>query len=63
LNRLGGKPWYRGYKVLAVSLDYAEYVKFRDTWLPARPAPNGALAPAKKALRIHSSILIAAEFA
>ena len=27
---------YRGAKVAAVSPDYAEYVKFADTWLPAR---------------------------
>jgi nitrate reductase / nitrite oxidoreductase, alpha subunit len=37
---------YRGGKVVAVSPDYAEYVKFADTWLPARPGTDGALAMA-----------------
>jgi nitrate reductase alpha subunit len=34
---------YRGARVAAVAPDYAEYVKFADTWLPARA---GTLAPA-----------------
>ncbi|MGB9802338.1 nitrate reductase subunit alpha [Desulfofundulus sp.] len=37
---------YRGTKVVAVSPDYAEYVKFADDWLPARPGTDGALAMA-----------------
>ncbi|MBX5466604.1 MAG: nitrate reductase subunit alpha [Firmicutes bacterium] len=35
---------YRGTKVVAVSPDYAEYVKFADHWLAARPGTDGALA-------------------
>lgn len=35
---------YNGTKVAAVSPDYAEYVKFADTWLPAKPGTDGALA-------------------
>ncbi len=37
---------YRGTKVAAVSPDYAEYVKFADTWLPAKAGTDGALAMA-----------------
>ncbi|MDR3568840.1 MAG: nitrate reductase subunit alpha [Syntrophobacteraceae bacterium] len=37
---------YRGAKVAAVAPDYAEYVKFADTWLPARAGTDGALAMA-----------------
>ncbi|GAA1914803.1 nitrate reductase subunit alpha [Nocardioides marmoribigeumensis] len=35
---------YRGQKVIAVSPDYADNVKFADEWLPARPGTDGALA-------------------
>ncbi len=34
---------YRGAKVTAVSPDYAEYVKFADTWLPAKAGTDAAL--------------------
>jgi nitrate reductase alpha subunit len=37
---------YRGTKVVAVAPDYAEYVKFADTWLPAKAGTDGALAMA-----------------
>ncbi len=37
---------YRGTRVTAVAPDYAEYVKFADTWLPARAGTDGALAMA-----------------
>ncbi len=37
---------YRGTKVAAVAPDYAEYVKFADTWLPAKAGTDGALAMA-----------------
>ncbi|HET8607173.1 MAG TPA: nitrate reductase subunit alpha, partial [Gaiellaceae bacterium] len=37
---------YRGQKVVVVSPDYAEHVKFADHWLPARPGTDGALAMA-----------------
>ncbi|MHB9146762.1 MAG: nitrate reductase subunit alpha, partial [Symbiobacteriia bacterium] len=37
---------YRGAKIAAVSPDYAEYVKFADTWLPAQVGTDGALAMA-----------------
>jgi nitrate reductase alpha subunit len=37
---------YRGTKIVAVSPDYAEYVKFADTWLPAKAGTDGALAMA-----------------
>ncbi|WP_106403695.1 nitrate reductase subunit alpha [Actinocorallia populi] len=37
---------YRGQKVIAVSPDYADNVKFADEWLPARPGTDGALAMA-----------------
>ncbi|MDR3556223.1 MAG: nitrate reductase subunit alpha [Syntrophobacteraceae bacterium] len=37
---------YRGAKVAAVAPDYAEYVKFADTWLPAKAGTDGALAMA-----------------
>jgi len=35
---------YRGQKVVVVSPDYAEHVKFADHWLPARPGTDAALA-------------------
>ena len=37
---------YRGARVCAVAPDYAEYVKFADTWLPARAGTDAALAMA-----------------
>ncbi|MFG1813576.1 nitrate reductase subunit alpha [Kribbella sp. NPDC049174] len=37
---------YRGQKVIAVSPDYADNVKFADEWLPAAPGTDGALAMA-----------------
>ncbi|MFY9913071.1 MAG: molybdopterin-dependent oxidoreductase, partial [Nocardioidaceae bacterium] len=37
---------YRGQKVIAVSPDYADNVKFADEWLPARPGTDAALAMA-----------------
>ena len=37
---------YRGTTVTAVAPDYAEYVKFADTWLPAKAGTDGALAMA-----------------
>ncbi|HHP7236735.1 MAG TPA: nitrate reductase subunit alpha, partial [Desulfobacterales bacterium] len=37
---------YRGARVTAVAPDYAEYVKFADTWLPARAGTDAALAMA-----------------
>ncbi|MGM0403916.1 MAG: molybdopterin-dependent oxidoreductase, partial [Thermodesulfobacteriota bacterium] len=37
---------YRGTRVAAVAPDYAEYVKFADSWLPARAGTDGALAMA-----------------
>lgn len=37
---------YRGTRVTAVAPDYAEYVKFADTWLPATAGTDGALAMA-----------------
>lgn len=35
---------YRGQKVVVVSPDYADNVKFADEWLPAQPGTDGALA-------------------
>jgi nitrate reductase alpha subunit len=35
---------YRGALVAAVAPDYAEYVKFADTWLPAQAGTDAALA-------------------
>ncbi len=35
---------YRGQKVVVVSPDYADNVKFADEWLPARPGTDAALA-------------------
>jgi nitrate reductase / nitrite oxidoreductase, alpha subunit len=35
---------YRGQKVVVVSPDYADNVKFADEWLAARPGTDGALA-------------------
>ncbi len=37
---------YRGQKVIAVSPDYADNVKFADEWLHAQPGTDGALAMA-----------------
>ena len=37
---------YRGQKVVAISPDYADNVKFADEWLPAQPGTDGALAMA-----------------
>ena len=37
---------YRGQKVVVVSPDYAEHVKFADHWLPAQPGTDAALAMA-----------------
>jgi len=37
---------YRGARVAAVAPDYAEYVKFADTWLPAKAGTDAALAVA-----------------
>jgi nitrate reductase alpha subunit len=35
---------YRGARIAAVAPDYAEYVKFADTWLPANAGTDAALA-------------------
>ncbi|MFB6491062.1 MAG: nitrate reductase subunit alpha [Thermoproteus sp. AZ2] len=35
---------YRGAKVVAISPDFAEYVKFADEWVAIRPGTDGALA-------------------
>ncbi|MCJ7830035.1 MAG: molybdopterin-dependent oxidoreductase, partial [Desulfobacterales bacterium] len=37
---------YRGARIAAVAPDYAEYVKFADTWLPAKAGTDAALAMA-----------------
>ncbi|UNK16250.1 nitrate reductase subunit alpha [Paenibacillus sp. N3/727] len=37
---------YRGTKVVSVSPDYAEFVRFADDWLPAKQGTDGALAMA-----------------
>ncbi|MDR1266045.1 MAG: nitrate reductase subunit alpha [Propionibacteriaceae bacterium] len=37
---------YKGTKVVAISPDYAESVKFADDWLAPRPGTDGALAQA-----------------
>jgi nitrate reductase alpha subunit len=37
---------YRGQKVVVVSPDYADNVKFADEWLPANPGTDAALATA-----------------
>jgi nitrate reductase alpha subunit len=37
---------YRGQKVVVVSPDYSDHVKFADEWLPAQPGTDGALAMA-----------------
>ena len=37
---------YTGTKTAAVAPDYAEYVKFADTWLPAKAGTDSALAMA-----------------
>jgi nitrate reductase alpha subunit len=38
---------YRGQKVVAVSPDYADNVKFADEWLASQPGTDGALAMAR----------------
>lgn len=37
---------YRGTKVVSISPDYAEYVKFADNWISIKPGTDGALAMA-----------------
>jgi nitrate reductase / nitrite oxidoreductase, alpha subunit len=37
---------YRGQKVVVVSPDYGDHVKFADEWLPGQPGTDGALAMA-----------------
>jgi nitrate reductase alpha subunit len=37
---------YHGTKVVGVSPDYAEYIKFADVWLPAKAGTDAALAMA-----------------
>ena len=37
---------YRGQKVVVVSPDYSDHIKFADHWLPASPGTDGALAMA-----------------
>jgi nitrate reductase alpha subunit len=37
---------YRGQKVVVVSPDYSDHVKFADNWLPAQPGTDAALAMA-----------------
>jgi nitrate reductase / nitrite oxidoreductase, alpha subunit len=37
---------YRGTKVVSVSPDYAEFVKFADQWMSVKPGTDGALAMA-----------------
>ncbi|MEU4690817.1 nitrate reductase subunit alpha [Actinoplanes sp. NPDC023714] len=37
---------YRGQKVVVVSPDFADNVKFADEWMPAQPGSDGALAMA-----------------
>jgi nitrate reductase / nitrite oxidoreductase, alpha subunit len=37
---------YRGQKVVVVSPDYSDHVRFADDWLPAQPGTDGALAMA-----------------
>ncbi|MGA5298360.1 nitrate reductase subunit alpha [Nucisporomicrobium flavum] len=37
---------YRGQKVIVVSPDFADNVKFADEWMPAQPGTDGALAMA-----------------
>ncbi|WP_435125426.1 nitrate reductase subunit alpha [Micromonospora tulbaghiae] len=37
---------YRGQKVVVVSPDFADNVKFADEWMPAQPGTDGALAMA-----------------
>ncbi|KWW98225.1 nitrate reductase [Carbonactinospora thermoautotrophica] len=37
---------YRGQKVVVISPDYSDAVKFADEWLPAQPGTDGALAMA-----------------
>jgi nitrate reductase / nitrite oxidoreductase, alpha subunit len=37
---------YNGTKIVGVSPDYAEYEKFADIWLPAKPGTDAALAMA-----------------
>ncbi|MCF6092563.1 nitrate reductase subunit alpha [Microaerobacter geothermalis] len=37
---------YRGTKVVSISPDYAEFVKFADNWMSVKPGTDGALAMA-----------------
>ncbi|HJV46318.1 MAG TPA: nitrate reductase subunit alpha [Bacillota bacterium] len=37
---------YQGTKVVSISPDYAEFVKFADTWMSVKPGTDGALAMA-----------------
>ncbi|MDG0792672.1 molybdopterin-dependent oxidoreductase [Cohnella ginsengisoli] len=37
---------YKGTKVVSISPDYAEYVKFADTWMSVKQGTDGALAMA-----------------
>ncbi|GAA4958905.1 nitrate reductase subunit alpha [Actinoplanes utahensis] len=37
---------YRGQKVIVISPDFADNVKFADEWMPAQPGTDGALAMA-----------------
>ncbi len=37
---------YNGTKIVGISPDYAEYVKFADVWLPCKAGTDGALAMA-----------------
>lgn len=37
---------YRGTKVVSISPDYAEFVRFADKWIPAKQGTDGALAMA-----------------
>lgn len=37
---------YRGAKIVSISPDYAEYVRFADDWLSVKPGSDGALAMA-----------------
>src|SRR5262249_18430321 len=39
---------YRGQKVVVVSPDYSDHVKFADDWLGAQPGTDGALAMAMR---------------
>jgi len=47
---------YRGQKVVVVSPDYSDHVKFADDWLPAQPGTDGALAMAMGLVAVASSL-------